>query len=78
MRRIYSLNLAAYLLNHGLRYLSIEQDEDIPDKKYFLFEESEQVEKLVNDYKNNQDLKKFIKSYKELKTLLGKSKSESK
>jgi hypothetical protein len=64
MKKIYSLNLAAWLVSQGYNY-HLHEDEDTPGKYYFVFEND--VTEAKEEYKRNRGLQKFLNTYKQLK-----------
>lgn len=65
MKRVYSLNLAAYLISNGNFKYNIVRDEDNLNKFYLVFDED--IGDLKQKYKQDVELQKFLKCFKELK-----------
>ena len=63
--RIYSRNLGAYLLANGVEII-YKMDEE--GKVYLMAEVSKEVEELVEKYKADEQLHKFISSFNEIRT----------
>jgi hypothetical protein len=65
-KRIYSLNVAAWLLSKGIRYTELKIDEETQNC-YFIFPESKEVGKQINLFRKNKELTDFLVNYKYLK-----------
>ncbi len=63
-RKIYSLNLAAYIYKSGREY-TVHNDLEKEGLKYFTFKED--VTEIIEQYKQNRELQEFIRCYKKVK-----------
>lgn len=54
--KVFNQRIAGYLMYNGLKLLSIEPNPNISKFNVFIFEKSEQLTKLLNNYqKQNQE-----------------------
>ncbi|CAK7084308.1 DUF5659 domain-containing protein [Tissierella sp.] len=63
-RKIYSLNLAAYIYKSGMEY-TVHKDLEKEGLKYFSF--NTDVTEVIEEYKQNRELQDFIRCYKKIK-----------
>lgn len=73
-KRIYSLNLVSYLNSKGINEKEIQIDENKQNKVFFIFKETAEVAQAIKEYKNNNELKKFLNCYKQIKEKINKFK----
>lgn len=73
--RIYSLNLAAWLISKGYKYEINESDEQ-KGKYYFIFKDDISQEK--RNYQNNNELHNFLQVYKIIKKEINHKRSKNK
>ena len=69
MKRIYSLNLIAYLRSEGFTEVGTGKDEE-HGKVFYSFEETPAVTQAIKEYKNPQvqvNLHAFVSNFKDLK-----------
>ena len=64
-----SLNLAAYLKYRGKKPISSETIKGITT---FYFDKDEETYHIVKDYNTNEDLKKFIFCFRDIKHMIRK------
>lgn len=66
--KIFSLNLMAFIVaNTGEKYkLHYEYDSHKGQKYYAVFTDTDEVRKAMEDYKNDEWLKKYLSSLKEI------------
>jgi hypothetical protein len=66
LKRIYSINLATWLISNGIKPELMELDEE--GKCYFIFKnDSSDVIRLIGEYKKNEQLYKYLNVFSELK-----------
>ena len=58
-----SLNMASWLYSKGFEIINITK----LDKAVLYFDRSEELEKSIEEYNKNLELKKFITAFKEVK-----------
>lgn len=79
-KRIYSLTEAAYLITEGCEDYKINRDEIDANKCYFVFPDNQQVQDIINVYKNTKiiyvDLKKYNAAYKKIRQAIYNKRSE--
>jgi len=61
-KRIYSVNLMAYLISQGINDYDLVEDEDKPGKYYMVV--GQDISELKSTYKNDKNLHKFLNSFK--------------
>jgi hypothetical protein len=64
--QVYSLNVATYLKMNGFNIIRAEK---IEDKTVFSFERTEQLYKAIDTYNSNEELKRFISTYKDIRNI---------
>lgn len=64
--KVKSLNVVAYLRLKGFTIAKVEKDKN---EANFYFEKSKELFKVIDEYNSNQELKKFISSFKEVRTI---------
>jgi hypothetical protein len=64
-----SLNVAAYLRYKGFKLQEFIKQDKIAS---YCFDKSPEVFSAVNEYNQNNDLKRFINSYREIRELIYK------
>lgn len=64
MRKIYSLNLAAFALSKNYTY-AVHNDLEKEGLRYFVFKED--ITEIIERYKQNRELQDFIRCYKKIK-----------
>jgi len=62
-----SLNVSAYLRFKGFEIRDVRKDDKTVS---FCFDKSNEVFDAVNEYNQDNDLKKFITSYREIRSLI--------
>ena len=62
-----SLNVSAYLRFKGFEIRDVRKDDKTVS---FCFDKSNEVFDAVNEYNQDEDLKKFITSYREIRSLI--------
>ena len=62
-----SLNVAAYLKFKGFEIKNVKRDDKTVS---FCFDKSPEVFDAVNEYNQDNDLKRFITSYREIRSLI--------
>jgi len=62
-----SLNVAAYLKFKGFEIKEVRKDDKTAS---FCFEKSSEVFNIVNEYNQDDELKSFINSYREIRSLI--------
>jgi len=71
-RKIYALNKIAYILAHNVEPIEIGLDEE-SDFVYYVFDTSNEIYDIINKYKEDEFINKFINSYsnviKEIKSI---------
>lgn len=67
MYRTESLNVAAYLKSRGFQP---ERKEDYGRKASIYFESSKELYQAIEEYNNNDELKKFISAFREIKEFI--------
>ena len=65
LKRIYSLNIMAYIIANGIDTYQLVQDEEQPGKYYMVVEQD--ITEVKNLYKNDMFLQKYLQSFKILK-----------
>ncbi|WIF94298.1 DUF5659 domain-containing protein [Caminicella sporogenes] len=65
-KRIYSLNLVAWLKSKGHKQIEIKVDKE-NNKKYYVFAETDDVARDIEEYRKNRELHEFIRQFKEVK-----------
>jgi len=68
IKRIYSLDKSTYLLSLGYKPIKVARDEE--NIVYFVFDGD--LKEEIAKYRQNEDLQRFIRSYKELKKYIRK------
>ncbi|MDK2800583.1 MAG: hypothetical protein PWQ70_2202 [Clostridiales bacterium] len=72
-KRLYSLNLAAYLLCKGFNNYKIFKDAET-NKYYFIFPQSPKIAEAIKKYKNGEkELHKFLQAYKQIRLMIQKA-----
>lgn len=69
IRKIFSLNLICYLRCNGVKEQSVGFNEDTK-KVYFIYEENDELDRLIADYRDTDALVRlhdFIGEFKQLK-----------
>lgn len=62
-----SLNLVAFIMSKGIKLDGYNTGRN---KAVFYFEKSEQLDNVIKQYNDNEELKAFISSFKEVKDIL--------
>ncbi len=65
---IYSLNLVAYLLMYNIRPISVRKEKE--QNIVFYFNDNDELRKILDEYKNENKLKKFISCFKEVREMI--------
>lgn len=63
MVKTYSINKASYILSQGCE---IKYSIDTVDKVYYIFEQP-LASVYANEYEQNEELRKFLNAYKEIR-----------
>ena len=66
----HSLNLGAYIIANGIDPIGKREHEN--GKKVIYFAKTSELQKIVNNYNNDNEIKKFIGAFRELKSYLFK------
>jgi hypothetical protein len=61
-----SLNIVAWLLSKGYQ---IKDKVKINNQTVFFFDRDENLQKVIDEYNNNQELKLFISKFREVKIM---------
>lgn len=61
-----SLNMVAWLITKGF---NIKDTKKLDGQTIFYFDRNEEVQKAVNDYNSNYELKKFISNFRKVKEI---------
>lgn len=56
---IFSLKLAGYLMMNGCRILRINHNLNIQDKDVYVFEDTEDLRKIMSEYTNKNSKEKY-------------------
>lgn len=68
-----SLNLVSFLISKGIKP---EGYNDKGRNLTFYFKKNTELQKVIDEYNNNQELKDFIAAFKEVKNLIKENKSK--
>ncbi|HBI37941.1 MAG TPA: hypothetical protein DDY71_09880 [Spirochaetia bacterium] len=74
-KRIYSVNLMAYLVSNGVTDYELIEDEDTPGKYYMTVHSN--ISELKSTYKNDVNLHKFLSGFKFIRKEIMKRKRVS-
>lgn len=64
LHSILSLNLATWLKMNGHKIVKVEK---INNRAAFFFEKSEELRRSIDDYNSNEELKRFISTYRDIR-----------
>jgi hypothetical protein len=64
--KIKSFNVVAYLRLKGFSMVKVQKENN---EASFYFDKSKELFDAVDEYNNNDELKKFISSFKEVRTI---------
>lgn len=68
-----SLNIVAWLLSKNI---NIKKTIDMDGSLIFLFDNTNELQKQIDKYNENDELRKFIASFKKVKTIVKKNKAK--